>query len=88
VGSTKGCRDFGPRLRFNAGGKEKGFSEMADHRRNGAAPWVVGILGIVAIVLLLVFWMPGGPTSRTAEQGSGSPGKTPANVPDTKSGPR
>jgi hypothetical protein len=41
-------------------------------------PWVLGALVILATVVMMVVWLPGGPTSQTATQNHKSPvAKTP-----------
>jgi len=54
--------------RFNQPGRS--LSDMA--------PWILGALVVIATLVMMIIWLPGGPTSQTATQTSRSPvAKTP-----------
>jgi hypothetical protein len=41
-------------------------------------PWILGALVVIATAVMMIVWLPGGPTSQTATQTSRSPvAKTP-----------
>jgi hypothetical protein len=45
-------------------------------------PWILGALVVIATVVMMIVWLPGGPTSQTATQTSRSPiAKTPDQPP-------
>jgi hypothetical protein len=42
------------------------------------APWILGALVVIATAIMMIVWLPGGPTSQTATQTGRSPvAKTP-----------
>jgi hypothetical protein len=51
-------------------------------------PWILGALVVIATVVMMIVWLPGGPTSQTATQTSRSPvAKTPDQPPPVKPQP-
>ena len=47
-----------------------------DQRNDNRMPWILGALGIFAIVATMLLWLPDSPTSSTATQNNRSPGVT------------